>query len=43
MLRRGAPADLVIADRDDLRVVRRVYIGGVQVAECGRMLSGARA
>ncbi|GAA2856954.1 hypothetical protein [Microbacterium arabinogalactanolyticum] len=43
MLRRGAPADLVIADRDDLRVVRRVYIGGVPVAERGRMLSAARA
>lgn len=43
MLRRGAPADLVIADRDDLRVVRRVYIGGVQVAEHGRMLSAVRS
>lgn len=43
VLRRGAPADLVIADRDDLRVVRRVYIGGVPIAERGRMLSGVAA
>ncbi|WP_193598288.1 hypothetical protein [Microbacterium sp. YJN-G] len=39
MLRRGAPADLVLADRDDLRIVRRVYIDGVPVAEHGRMLA----
>lgn len=39
MLCRGAPADLVVADRDDLRAVRRVYIGGALVAEHGRMLS----
>lgn len=40
VLRPGAPADLVVADRDDLRVVRRVYIGGVQVVRHGRMLPG---
>lgn len=43
MIRRGAPADLVIARRDDLREVRAVLVGGEGVVRHGRVLQGAQA
>ncbi|MDQ4214631.1 hypothetical protein [Microbacterium capsulatum] len=43
MLRRGAPADVVIARRDDLRDVRAVLVGGEDVVRHGQVLAGVHA
>ncbi|MBO0980095.1 amidohydrolase family protein [Microbacterium sp. SD291] len=43
MLRAGAPADIVIARRGDLRDVRRVFVGGEEVVVDGRRATEVRA
>ena len=43
MLRRGAPADVVIARRADLREVVAVLVGGEDVVRHGRILQGTAA
>ncbi|MBN9157754.1 hypothetical protein [Microbacterium sp.] len=43
MLRRGAPADVVIARRADLRDVVAVLVGGEDVVRHGRLLQGTAA